>query len=158
MTQATTVASGFAFLEAPRWHDDRVWFSDFYTHQVLLGAGGRHRTCGPRRRAAAARGPGVAAGRAAAGGVDARCKVLRREPDGTLVTHADLGGHVTGHANDMVVDAAGPRLRRQLRLRPDERRRARDRGSAPGRPDGTVTEVADDLWFPNGSVITPLAR
>jgi sugar lactone lactonase YvrE len=22
-------------------------------------------------------------------------------------------------------------------------------------PDGTVTEAADDLWFPNGSVITP---
>ena len=29
-----TVASGFAFLDAPRWHDDRFWFSDFYTHQV----------------------------------------------------------------------------------------------------------------------------
>ncbi len=36
MTAApTTVASGFAFLEAPRWHEDRIWFSDFYTHQVL---------------------------------------------------------------------------------------------------------------------------
>lgn len=30
-----TVASGFAFLEAPRWHEDRIWFSDFYTHRVL---------------------------------------------------------------------------------------------------------------------------
>ncbi len=29
----TTIASGFGFLEAPRWHDDRIWFSDFYTHR-----------------------------------------------------------------------------------------------------------------------------
>jgi hypothetical protein len=32
--QVTVVASGFGFLEAPRWHEDRIWFSDFYTHQV----------------------------------------------------------------------------------------------------------------------------
>ena len=34
-------------------------------------------------------------------------KVLRREADGRLVIHADLGSHATGHANDMVVDAEG---------------------------------------------------
>ena len=34
-------------------------------------------------------------------------RVLRREPDGTLVVHADLSGHATGHANDMVLDGAG---------------------------------------------------
>ena len=27
----TTVVSGFAFLEAPRWRDGRIWFSDFYS-------------------------------------------------------------------------------------------------------------------------------
>ena len=32
---ATTVISGFKFLEAPRWHYGRIWFSDFYTHQVM---------------------------------------------------------------------------------------------------------------------------
>ena len=34
-------------------------------------------------------------------------RLLRREADGALVTHADLGAHVTGHPNDMVVDAHG---------------------------------------------------
>ena len=33
--QTTTVASGFKFLEAPRWHEDRIWFSDFYGLQVF---------------------------------------------------------------------------------------------------------------------------
>jgi len=32
---AAAVAGGFGFLEAPRWHDHRIWFSDFYTHRVL---------------------------------------------------------------------------------------------------------------------------
>ena len=30
----TTVLSGFCFLEAPRWHEDRIWFSDFYRYRV----------------------------------------------------------------------------------------------------------------------------
>ena len=29
-----TVAEGFCFLEAPRWRDGRLWFSDFYGYQV----------------------------------------------------------------------------------------------------------------------------
>jgi len=32
--QMTTVADGFHFLEAPRWRDERLWFSDFYSYQV----------------------------------------------------------------------------------------------------------------------------
>ena len=29
-----TVVSGMHFLEGPRWHAGRIWFSDFYSHQV----------------------------------------------------------------------------------------------------------------------------
>ena len=81
-------------------------------------------------------------------------RLLRREPDGTLVTHADLGAHVGGYPNDMVVDAqgrayvgnfgfdlmGGAPVATAALLRVD--------------PDGSVTAVAQDLWFPNGSVIT----
>jgi sugar lactone lactonase YvrE len=82
-------------------------------------------------------------------------KVLRREPDGTLSVHADLGGHATGHANDMVVDGQGRAyvgnfgfdLMAGAPLEPASLHRVD--------PDGHVTEVADDLWFPNGIVITP---
>jgi sugar lactone lactonase YvrE len=34
MTEPTTVVDACHFLEAPRWRDDRVWFSDFYAYQV----------------------------------------------------------------------------------------------------------------------------
>ena len=35
--EATTsvLVEGLKFPEAPRWHDGRLWFSDFYSHRVL---------------------------------------------------------------------------------------------------------------------------
>ena len=96
-------------------------------------------------------------------------KLLRVGRTATLVEHADLSGIATFHCNDMVVDAQGPRLRRQLRLRP--RRVPAERGveRRAGRPtpraklacvdpDGTVRVAAEDLQFPNGTVITPDGR
>ena len=45
MTQASVVVGGLYFGEGPRWHDGRLWFSDFYDHAVKsLGAEGDLRT------------------------------------------------------------------------------------------------------------------
>ena len=49
-------------------------------------------------------------------------RVLRRAADGTVSVHADVSALTGGHLNDMIVDRHGPRLRRQLRLRPHGRR------------------------------------
>jgi sugar lactone lactonase YvrE len=152
--ELSVVLDGFAYLECPRWHDQRIWFADFYTYRVLSAAedGSDLRTEAdvPQQPSGVGWLPDnrllVVSMR------DAR--ILRREPDGTLVTHADLSGHVRGYPNDMVVDAqgrafvgefgfdlmGGQPLETAVLLRVD--------------PDGTVTTVADDLWFPNGSVIT----
>ena len=152
---AITVASGFAFLEAPRWHDDRIWFSDFYTHRVLSA---REDGSDLRTEAAVAQQPSglgwLPDGRLLVVSMLDR-KVLRREPDGTLATHADLSGYATGHANDMVLDAEGRAYVGNFGF--DLMSGAPPATAALHRvdPDGTVTEVADDLWFPNGSVITP---
>lgn len=156
MTAETrTVAEGFHFLEAPRWRDGRLWFSDFYGHRVLsMDEDGSHlRT--------EAHVPGQPSGlgwlpdgRLLVVSMRDR-KVLRREPDGTLAVHADLGAYATGHANDMVVDGSGRAyvgnfgfdLMAGDPLVPAALHRVD--------PDGLVTQVADDLWFPNGTVITP---
>ncbi len=152
---ATMVASGFAFLEAPRWHDDRIWFSDFYTHRVLSA---REDGADLRTEAAVPQQPGglgwLPDGRLLLVSMRDR-KVLRREADGTLVTHADLLAHATGHANDMVVDDQGRAYVGNFGF--DLMAGAPLETASVHRvdPDGTVTEVAGGLWFPNGSVITP---
>ncbi|MEQ3550232.1 SMP-30/gluconolactonase/LRE family protein [Pseudonocardia nematodicida] len=150
----TTVVDGMTFTECPRWYDDRLWFVDFYTHRVLSCTedGGDLRTEAevPQQPSGLGRLPD---GRLLVVSMrDAR--ILRREPDGSLVTHAELSAHVGGHLNDMVVDArgrafvgnfgfdlmSGAPIATATLLRVD--------------PDGTVTPVADDMWFANGSVLT----
>jgi sugar lactone lactonase YvrE len=151
----TTVASGFGFLEAPRWHEDRIWFSDFYTHRVFSA---RADGSGLRTEASVSQQPAglgwLPDGRLLVVSMRDR-KVLRREADGTLVTHADLSLHATGHANDMVVDAKGRAYVGNFGF--DLMSGAPLETTSLHRvdPDGTVTEAATDLWFPNGSVITP---
>src|SRR6201992_403855 len=153
-TAATTVASGFAYLEAPRWHCDRIWFSDFYTHRVVSaredGSDLRTEADVPQQPAGLGWLPD---GRLLVVSMRDR-KVLRREADGSLVTHADLGAHATGHANDMVVDGQGRAYVGNFGF--DLMSGSPLATAALHRvdPDGTVTEVADDLWFPHGAVIT----
>ncbi|HYQ67494.1 SMP-30/gluconolactonase/LRE family protein [Actinophytocola sp.] len=151
---ARTVAEGFHFLEAPRWHEDRLWFSDFYGLEVTS-----MRADGSDRRVEATV-PGQPSG---LGWLpDGRLLVismvdrlvLRREADGSLVVHADLAEHAGGHVNDMVVDDQGRAyvgnfgfdLMGGAPLAPAALHRVD--------PDGQVTQVAEDLWFPNGSAIT----
>ncbi len=151
---AATIIGGFSYLESPRWHEERIWFSDFYTHRVLSA-----REDGSDLRTEA-HVPGQPSG---LGWLpDGRLLIvsmrdrtlLRREPDGTLVTHADLSRHATGHLNDMAVDAQGRVYVGNFGF--DLMGGAPVEPAALHRvdPDGTVTEVAADLWFPNGSVIT----
>jgi sugar lactone lactonase YvrE len=152
---AATIVSGFGFLEAPRWHEDRIWFSDFYTYRVLSA---REDGSDLRTEAEVAQQPAglgwLPDGRLLVASMRDR-KVLRREVDGTLVTHADLGGYATGHANDMVVDDQGRAYVGNFGF--DLMSGAPLETASLHRvdPDGTVTQAAGDLWFPNGSVITP---
>ncbi|MEV1292646.1 SMP-30/gluconolactonase/LRE family protein [Pseudonocardia sp. NPDC049635] len=152
--EITTIVSGLTYTECPRWHDDRLWFVDFYTHRVLSvaedGSDQRLEAEVPQQPSGIGWLPD---GRLLVVSMrDAR--VLRREHDGTLVTHADVSAHTGGHLNDMVVDAQGRAYAGNFGFDL--------MGGAPLQtaslvrvdPDGSVAVVADDLWFPNGSVIT----
>jgi sugar lactone lactonase YvrE len=87
----------------------------------------------------------------------AQRRLLRREPDGSLVTHADLSGVSTKPWNDIVVDGRGCAYVNTIGFDfPGGE-------FAPGlvvlaTPDGTVRQVAGDLAFPNGMAITPDGR
>ena len=153
----TEIASGFSFLESPRWHDGRLWLSDFYTHRVLTvdAAGQVETVCTVPAQPS---GLGwLPDGRLLVCAMRDR-QLLRLEADGRLVVHADLSAIAGGHINDMVVDGQGRAYVGNFGFD-----RSGDAPLTPARlacvwPDGTARAVADGLYFPNGSVITPDGR
>ncbi|MDT7577972.1 MAG: hypothetical protein QOH17_4305, partial [Pseudonocardiales bacterium] len=151
--EIVTVVSDLSYAECPRWHDDRIWFVDFYTYRVLSaeadGSDLRVEAEVPEQPSGLGWLPD---GRLLVVSMrDAR--ILRREPDGTLVTHADLSPHVTGHPNDMVVDGEGRAFVGNFGFDLMNGAPVAPANLVRVDPDGAVTTVADDMWFANGSVI-----
>ncbi|MCU0813489.1 MAG: SMP-30/gluconolactonase/LRE family protein [Burkholderiaceae bacterium] len=156
-TAFTPLITGLSFLEAPRWHDGRLWLSDFYTHRVLaVDLAGRVETIAEVPQQPSGIG-WLPDGRLLVVSMRDR-KLLRREADGTLVVHADLSAVAGGHCNDMVVDALGRAYVGNFGF--DLMSGAPPQRATLARvdPDGSVHAVAHDLCFPNGSVITPDGR
>jgi sugar lactone lactonase YvrE len=85
-------------------------------------------------------------------------KLLCREADGALTTHADLSGVATYHCNDMVVDAAGRAYVGNFGFDIHTGQKPRAAQLALVQPGGAVSVAARELSFPNGAVITPDGR
>jgi len=149
----TVLFAGLSFGEGPRWHDGRLWVSDFYTHRVLaIGDDGTAETIVevPNRPSGLGWLP------------DGRLLVVSmtdhrvfRLDDGALVEHADLSGIADGDCNDMVVDASGRAYVGNFGY--DFARGATPKTATLAliTPDGAVSAAATELQFPNGTVITP---
>ena len=153
MSAPEVLMEGIVFGESPRWHDGQVWFSDWGANQVIaLHADGGHEVMAtvpsfpmcieflPDGRLLVVDSP--------------QRRLLRREPDGSLVEHASLAGISPKPWNDIVVDEAANAYVNSIGFDfPGEE-------FAPGlivlvTPDGQVRQVADDLAFPNGMAISP---
>jgi sugar lactone lactonase YvrE len=148
-----TLITGIVFGESPRWHDDRLWFSDWGAQEVVaVNLEGKSEVI--------VRMPSfpfcidwLPDGRLLI--VSARDRLLlRREPDGSLVTHADLSSLSDHPWNDIVVDGRGNAYIGNTGFDfPGGE-------FAPGilalvTPDGSVRQVADGVALPNGIVVTP---
>ncbi len=113
-----TLMTGIAFGESPRWHDDRLWFSDWGAQEVIaVDLEGKSEVI------VHVQFPSfpmcidfLPNGRLLV--VSARDRLLlRMEPDGSLVTYADLTGLSDHPWNEIVVDGReGQRLPQQHRL------------------------------------------
>ncbi len=153
MPELQTLMTGLAFGESPRWHEDRLWFSDMGAGEVVaVDLEGKSEVI--------ARVPAMPMGLGWLPDgplliVSARDGLLLRlDPDGSLVTHADLTG-LTGHAwSDMVVDGRGNAYIGNIGF------------EFPGgefatgilalvTPDGSARQVADGVSFANGMAVTP---
>jgi sugar lactone lactonase YvrE len=142
---------GIGLGESPRWHDGRLWFSDWVAHQVIaLDVDGRSEVMAtvdafPFSIDWLPDGPLlVTAGR----------ELLRLE-DGSLVTHRDLGDLSEHGWNEVVVDGNG-----NVYVNGAGFDLMGGGEFAPGvvallRPDGSADVVAGDVAFPNGMAITP---
>jgi len=158
------LASGLQFGEGPRWRDGRLWFSDFYDHAVksvsLAGDLRTEFTIDDQPSGLGWQPDGTMLIVA----MTSR-RLLRRTPDGAVSVHADLGHIATFHCNDMVVDSAGGAYVGNFGFDLDA---AIGKGDVQASlvkaklayvsPDGQARVAADDLAFPNGTVITPDGR
>lgn len=157
----TPVLSGIDFGEGPRWHDGRLWFSDFFQQTISSveihpdGSGTRHIEI---------EYDGIPSGLGwlpdgrllFVSMVDRR--VMRREHDGSIVVHADLSAVADGDANDMVVASNGVAYVGNFGFDLHGGGAVATTTLAIVRPDGSVTADAHPLLFPNGSVLTPSER
>jgi sugar lactone lactonase YvrE len=149
-----TVIDGLVFAEAPRRHDGRLYFSDMHAQQVIaLSANGEHEVIAVVPNDPSGLG-WLPDGRMLIVSMRDR-RVLRQEPDGTLVEHANLWDLAPYHCNDMVVDALGRAYVGNFGFDLHERETPRPTTIVAVEPDGRAHVVAHDLAFPNGTVITP---
>jgi sugar lactone lactonase YvrE len=141
--EGQTLLTGLAMGESPRWHENRLWLSDWGAQEIVaVDLDGK--------REVVVRVPFglpfcidwlpdghllIVSGREGL--------LLRRERDGSLATHADLHGPAGMGWNEIVVDGRGNTYI--------------NGGSAIAllTPDGSVRQVADSIAFPNGMAITP---
>lgn len=161
MVQATIVREGLGFGEGPRWHDGKLWFSDFYRRAVftLDPAGVETKVIDVPEQPS---GLGwLPDGRLLVTSMHDR-KVLRLEPDGSLVEHADISAYCDFHANDLITDDLGRAyvgnfgydLHADMAVR-DVPTILGDQSAGATRlvrvdPDGAVTVAAEGVRFPNG--------
>ncbi|HZA78763.1 MAG TPA: SMP-30/gluconolactonase/LRE family protein [Acidimicrobiales bacterium] len=151
-SEVRVLVDGLAYVESPRWHDGRLWFSHWGAEEVLaVDLEGNCEVAAPGR-------PGL--GWATEWLPDGRLLVtgetlLRREPDGSFVVHTDISNVCTRGCSEIVVDGRGNIYINSIEF--DFLGGGEPTGGviALVTPDGVVRQVAGDLAFPNGMVVTP---
>ncbi len=153
MSETEILLEGLAFPEGPRWRAGVLWFSDMHSQRVMtVDLQGNAKTVVEVANDPSGLG-WLPDGRLLVVSMRDR-KLLRLDPGG-LQEVADLSHIATHHCNDMVVDAKGRAYVGNF---------GADLGSGADmipaaialvEPDGRVRVAADNLMFPNGTVITP---
>jgi sugar lactone lactonase YvrE len=149
MSEPEVLLTGLGIPESPRWHDGRLWFCNWIDRQVVaVGMDGAAEVMATRDPASHSMGYSIdwlPDGRLLVTGD----KLRRQEPDGSMVVHAEQ------RANEIVVDVRG-----NIYLNGADFDFVAGAPPKPGyiklvTPDGRLRQVADDIQFPNGMVITP---
>jgi sugar lactone lactonase YvrE len=153
MSELQSLMTGLIFPESPRWHDDRLWLADWGAQEIVAVDLQGESEIMARVPSAPFSLDWLPDGRLLiVSGSDGL--LLRREQDGSLVTHADLTSLANHPWNEIVVDGRGNAYVNYIGFDFPEGE------FAPGilvlvTPDGSTRQVADDVAFPNGMAVTP---
>ncbi len=151
--EVRALLTGLGFGESPRWHDGRLWFSNWGRQEIVaVDLEGKSEVI--------VRVPAtipfcidwLSDGRLLVVSGQERL-LLRREPDGSLVTHADLRPLSDLGCNEIVVDGRG-----NVYVNGGGFDRPGEKASgiiALVTPDGSSRQVAEGFAFPNGMAVTP---
>ena len=143
---------GIGLGESPRWHDGRLWLSDWVAQEVIAldPAGGSEVVARveafPFSIDWLPDGPML---------VTAERNLLRLEPDGSLSTHAELGELTEYGWNELVVDGRGNAYVNGPGFDMMGGGEFAPGGVAVLRQDGSAERVAEGIAFPNGMAVTP---
>ena len=149
MFEPKVLLAGLGIPESPRWHQGRLWFCNWIDRQVMaVDLDGKAEVMATRDPESHPMGYSIdwlPDGRLLVTGD----KLRRQEPDGSMTVYAEQ------HANEIVVDGRG-----RVYLNGADFNFAAGAPPKPGyiklvTPDGRLRQVAGDIQFPNGMVITP---
>ena len=150
----TVLLDGLKFPEGPRWHEGRLWFSDMHAGRVMTveETGETSIICEVPNRPS---GLGFTA--------DGRLLVVSMVDKKLLILNgsqglkevADISAFATGLINDMVVDAQSRCYIGNFGFDLAAEEEFKPANVVMVRLDGVAKVVAEDMAFPNGSVITP---
>ncbi|ONI89910.1 gluconolaconase [Actinosynnema sp. ALI-1.44] len=151
MSEPKVLLSGLGIPESGRWRDGRLWFCDWIAQRIVAvdPTGATEVVPAPVDRLMGWSIDWLPDGTLLTTGD----KLRRVEPDGSTAVMTDQG------ANEIVVHSGSG----AIYLNGADFDFAGGEAPRPGwirlvRPDGEIRQVADDIQFPNGMVITPDGR
>jgi sugar lactone lactonase YvrE len=150
MDECRVLVDGRGLVEAPRWHEGRLYFSDWTAGEVVAVDPGGHVEVVARVRSFPLCSAFAPDGRLLVVS-SAEGRLLRREPDGSLLPHAELGA---SGWNDIVVDGRGNAYVNSVGFDMTAGEDPRPGHVVLATTDGAVRRVAEDLAFPNGMAVT----
>ena len=155
--QPRVLLDGLAIPESPRWHEGRLWFSNWGTSQIVaVDLDGNNHVVGEGPDGLGWATNWLPDGRLLISGPE----LIRVEPDGSRVRHADLSHISPVGWSEITVDGRGNVYVNTINFDFADFNEVLASGKTPGKmalvtPDGEAREVANELAFPNGMVVTP---